>query len=35
MENENNRKENENILGNFSCTMDKKERGGGTKTERI
>ena len=35
MENKNERNENKIILGDFSCTMDKMERYGGKKTERL
>ena len=35
MENKNEGNENKIILGDFSCTMDKMERYGGKKTERL
>ena len=35
MENENKGNENKMILGDFNCTMDKMNRDGGNKTQRI
>ena len=35
IENKNNRNENKIILGEFNCTMDKMDKDGGNKTERI
>ena len=35
MENKNEEDENKIILGDFNCTMDKMDRYGGNKTQRI
>ena len=35
MENKNEGNENEIILGDFNCTMDKMDRDGGNKTQRL
>ena len=35
MENKNEENENKIILGDFNCTMDKMDRYGGNKTQRL
>ena len=35
MENKNERNESKIILGDFNCTMDKMDRYGGNKTQRL
>ena len=35
MNNKNQRNENKTVLGDFDCTMDEMDRGGGNKTQRV
>ena len=35
MNNKSQRNENKTVLGDFDCTMDKMDTGGGNKTQRL